>query len=295
MNLSQFQFIYEVAKFGNITAAAQNLYVSQSAISQAITSLEEELGFQIFQRSRAGVVLTKEGRKIVEISKDILDKIQEIKNISKVQDTPLTEDLKVSLTPGFINLTHDTLNFFKRDYPNMNIEISEKDTVYIIEDIRNKNIDLGLITLPKTEGKLENDLAFKAMFSSPMVVCVNKNSPLASKTIISPIELFDQKIVLYTSRVILDFVDRLVEKYNGLNILLRSNKLDLVKKTVIEENCITVVSAAYADNDPTMKNGDIVQIGLTGFTQDYITYGWIYSKKHELSSTAKEFLRYISS
>ncbi len=61
-NLSQYKIFYEVAKAGNISKAAKELYISQPAISKAISKLEDSIGIPLFTRSSRGVQLTAEGQ-----------------------------------------------------------------------------------------------------------------------------------------------------------------------------------------------------------------------------------------
>ena len=65
-NLSQYKIFYEVAKAGNISKAAKELYISQPAISKAISKLEDSLGLSLFTRSSRGVQLTSEGEILFE-------------------------------------------------------------------------------------------------------------------------------------------------------------------------------------------------------------------------------------
>ena len=60
-HLSQYKIFYEVARCGNISRAAKELYISQPAISKAISKLEESLGTRLFNRNSRGVQLTREG------------------------------------------------------------------------------------------------------------------------------------------------------------------------------------------------------------------------------------------
>jgi len=69
------RILIEVASVGNISVASQNLFVSQACISQAITSLEEELGAKVFKRSRVGAILTESGKQIVKNAEEILEKV----------------------------------------------------------------------------------------------------------------------------------------------------------------------------------------------------------------------------
>ena len=78
---------YEVAKAGNISKAAKELYISQPAISKAISKLEDSLGLSLFTRSSRGVQLTSEGEILFEHAKEAFDTLsrgeQELKRIQE--------------------------------------------------------------------------------------------------------------------------------------------------------------------------------------------------------------------
>ena len=69
VKLELYRVFQEVARMGNISAAAQNLYISQSAVSQSIKQLEEQLQVRLFSRSTRGVVLTSEGKMLLDDAK----------------------------------------------------------------------------------------------------------------------------------------------------------------------------------------------------------------------------------
>ena len=72
-NLSQYKIFYEVAKAGNISKAAKELYISQPAISKAINKLEDSLGLSCLHRSSRGVQLTSEGEILFEHTREAFD------------------------------------------------------------------------------------------------------------------------------------------------------------------------------------------------------------------------------
>ena len=86
-NLSQYKIFYEVAKAGNISKAAKELYISQPAISKAISKLEDSLGLSLFTRSSRGVQLTSEGEILFEHTREAFDALdrgeQELKRIQE--------------------------------------------------------------------------------------------------------------------------------------------------------------------------------------------------------------------
>ncbi len=66
VKLELYRVFQEVARMGNISAAAQNLYISQSAVSQSIKQLEEQLQVRLFSRGTRGVALTSEGKLLLD-------------------------------------------------------------------------------------------------------------------------------------------------------------------------------------------------------------------------------------
>lgn len=66
MTIQQMQYVLEVYRAGSVSQAAKNLFVGQSSVSLSITNLEKELGYPIFTRSKNGVTLTQQGKRVVE-------------------------------------------------------------------------------------------------------------------------------------------------------------------------------------------------------------------------------------
>src|SRR6476620_8705095 len=115
MNIEQLQYIIEVSEQGTIAKAAENLHISHSAISQAIASLESELGLTIFKRSRSGSVITKEGKAVVKLSLEIMNKLMELKKLG-LDTTELKGNLKIAAsTIYFSTFLPEFLYSFRKD------------------------------------------------------------------------------------------------------------------------------------------------------------------------------------
>ena len=71
MQLNQFKFLIAVDKYGSISKAAQELYISQSTISLSLINLEEELGYVLLNRSKRGVTFTPEGKEVLKRAYEI--------------------------------------------------------------------------------------------------------------------------------------------------------------------------------------------------------------------------------
>ena len=128
-NLSQYKIFYEVAKAGNISKAAKELYISQPAISKAISKLEDSLGLSLFTRSSRGVQLTSEGEILFEHTREAFDALdrgeQELKRIQEFDIGHLRIGVSNTLCK-YILLPY--LKTFIDQYPHMKVTIESQAT-----------------------------------------------------------------------------------------------------------------------------------------------------------------------
>lgn len=152
-NLNNYVIFHTVAKAGNISKAANQLYISQPAISKAISKLEEELGTALFNRSSRGVTLTEEGQVLYEYVERAFDSLnmgeENLKNYKELGIGHIRIGVSTSLCK---HILLDYLKDFIRENPNIKFSIDCHSTVNTIKLLRNEDIDIGLICnteLPK--------------------------------------------------------------------------------------------------------------------------------------------------
>ncbi|HEX3075999.1 MAG TPA: LysR family transcriptional regulator [Lachnospiraceae bacterium] len=148
-NLSLYKIFNCVADAGNISRAAKELYISQPAISKAISKLEQSLEVTLFTRNSRGVHLTEEGKLLYKHTKSAFETlIQGEENLRKINElgighvrigvsTTLCKYLLIPYLKDFI-LTH----------PHIKITIECQSTYHTIDLLENRKIDIGLIGMP---------------------------------------------------------------------------------------------------------------------------------------------------
>lgn len=148
-NLSQYKIFFEVAKAGNISRAAKELYISQPAISKAISKLEDSLGLSLFTRSSRGVQLTSEGGVLFEHTREAFDALErgelELKRIQEFDIGHLRIGVSNTLCK-YILLPY--LKTFIDQYPHMNVTIESQSTTLTLTRLEQRKIDLGLAAEP---------------------------------------------------------------------------------------------------------------------------------------------------
>lgn len=148
--LDLYHIFYTVAKQGNISRAANELYISQPAISKAIKRLEDSLSVPLFYRNSRGVTLTDEGALLyeqVQIAFEAIDKGEEVvKRIKQLGIGSLRIGVSTTLCK-YLLLSY--LKEFVEKFPHMKITIQCQSTFDTVKLLEEGKIDIGLIGKPK--------------------------------------------------------------------------------------------------------------------------------------------------
>ena len=149
-HLSQYRIFYEVARCGNISRAAKELYISQPAISKAIGKLEESLGTRLFLRNSRGVQLTPEGNVLYQHVAAAFDSLSRgEKELKRIHDFHIGQ-LKIGVSNTlckYVLLPY--LKSFVEKYPHVNITIESQSTAHTLEMLEARKIDIGLVAEPR--------------------------------------------------------------------------------------------------------------------------------------------------
>ncbi len=150
INFELYKVFYEVANCKSISKGAEKLMISQPAVTQSIQTLENELGGKIFIRTPKGVILTNEGKELYNYIKDGMTYF--------INGTNKFMSLK-SLDYGILNIGSTTtisenylmpyLKKFHDLYPNITINITNDLTDNLLKDLRNGNLDIVVMAIPK--------------------------------------------------------------------------------------------------------------------------------------------------
>lgn len=296
MNIEQFLYIVEVAKYNSLSIAAQNLHVTQSTISQSITNLENELGLKILKRSRGhGAVPTDEGRIILKLAYEVQKKLDEIKETANFLTSTEFGELKISSLPGLMTFLVKAIAAFRHDYPHVNLEVAEKSGSTVIEDVRQHKTDFGLITYSTDLNVNMEGIAFEALIEGKQKVYVSKHSPLSFLGTITPHDILDQTLVTYNGEFMQYFVQDFFNKYKPLKILFTSNNMDGVLQAVRENLAISFAPDFVMKNYPSVINGDIIPVDMVNHSTVNISLGLVRSENKHLSNFANKYIHYLKS
>jgi len=297
MHFEQLEYVIEVAQKGSITRAAEALHVSHSAISQAISQLETEIGVTIFYRSRSGSVLTDEGREAVKLAYEILFKRKELIELGQ-KSNMLKGDLKISASSIFFtSLLPRILYSFKLKYPYVQITINEDEVENIIESVRDNKVDIGLIAGPDhLVEEISHILSYRLLHRSRFMVCAGKNMDIAYSRKVTPGELARYPLVIRNDKNTRNLVKTLAAKSGTgkMNVLFYSNNNDVIRNVIANNLALGIYTDFWLDHDPLVKSGAIVPVPLEAEGVPTSNLMYIQAKNKPIYRVEKAFLDYLT-
>jgi len=193
MEFKHILYFETVRKHKSFSKAADELYVTQQAVSKKIRELEEELDAPLFFRQHNGVELTKEGDFFQEKTASILQTQNDILTYFSAISKQRKQELRVGLSHGLcIFFDKPFFEKFKQLQPDISLHILELWNPQTEEDVLNGSIDIGFTLAPVKYPQLHTE----HLFSEPLCCIVNKNHPLASKESLTMEEILDSEIVM---------------------------------------------------------------------------------------------------
>ena len=149
MSISKFETLAKVCELGSLTKAAEALGCTQSAVSHTINSLEEQFGFAILTRSRAGVKLTDDGQRIMPSVRGILNYYEQLnQTVSAIRGLDFGTVRIGAFTSVAVHWLPGVIKEFQRDYPNVDIKLLNGDYHDVEKWLTEGSVDLGFVNLP---------------------------------------------------------------------------------------------------------------------------------------------------
>ena len=248
MEIRQLEYFLMVREAGSFTRAAERLYVSQPAVTNAIRGLEEELGIQLFDRSQKVAALTAEGRifashveKIMHGISSTVEEIHALKNLS-------AGVLNLGLTPlGGIDRCAKLLSAYRKACPDIQITLLEDDAARLQQALLEDKLDLAILTAEQEAGSL----TYRALPAEELVVCCSRHHAFRRRNIISLADLVEERLILLDASCL--FRQHLVKLFEQVSclpqIVFESRHVQTIKSLVAAECGITILPESLCEED----------------------------------------------
>ena len=261
-NLSTYRIFFEVAKQGNISKAAESLYISQPAISKTIVRLEDNLNVKLFKRNSRGVSLTEEGEVLFRHVQEAIHHIEEAENaLQKMKDYHIGHlDIGASTTLcRYILLPY--LKKFMEEFPNIQINLKNQDSAKNLQVLDAQDIDLALVAIPKhlspnqkviLEQEVEDIFVASPKYIENLKALHGSDFSLFQN---ATVMLMDDKNV---SRHYIDMYIR--ENQLDFKQVIALNTMDLLIDFAKIDMGISCVIRSFVEKD--LENGSLMQIDI---------------------------------
>lgn len=267
MHLKQLQYTVEVAKCKSFSKAAKKLYVSQPSLSTSISSFEEELGMTIFYRTTSGVILTKDGEKILPKIEEILNHLEQLSSLSEQTLSKYTTTL--AAIPASCNgLVINLLGILARDNPEITLNILEIRPQKVLSSITNGLADLviGSYTAESYKQTMmdiqKNNLVLEPLFDDYLYVFLPRNHRLANRPSISLKELFQERQATFNDFLLLESTDCSPEEEKNLSEYYSFSDRSSIKQAVANGIAYAILPHQMVLDDIYVNSGLIKAIPI---------------------------------
>ncbi len=177
MRIEQLEYISTVARLTSFRSAAEELHVSQPALSETVRKLESELGVSLLDRGRAGVSISEEGREVLPHIHDVIESVDRLRRACGDQQRS-SRVVRLGTTAAATGpLLTPTIRRFAERHPATETEIVTAPPRGIHQDLRDGKLDLGLVSYLVGDD-MPPDLESTEVLRGRPVVCLHPDSPL---------------------------------------------------------------------------------------------------------------------
>ena len=260
VNLDLYRVFYTVAKSGSLTKAAEELYISQPAVSRSIKQLETQLGVTLFTRTHRGMTLSAQGGKVIfaEVER-ALGLLEEAENRITERNKSATGTIRIGASDTiFEYFLADKIVEFHERFPAVKIELMADFTPDTIEKLKLDKCDVAFVNLPITadsELKLHgNCMRLNDIFITSEKFSELTNEPISLSTLKKyPLILMDENTVARKS------LDNFLSSV-GVSVTpsIEVGSWDLMKRLVLRGMGIGVIPREYATR--RLTEGELFEV-----------------------------------
>ena len=190
MDLLQLHYFLELSRTEHVTQTAENLHISQPALSSTIRKLEKELGISLFERTGRNIRLTEYGKVYQDYVREALFSLEQgQKALQRIQDSTYNTIRLGVLSPY---VWSDMFAAFKKAYPQVTINRYSMEGDEYIEALQRGEIDMYIGGINGTRSKR---LSYETLYTDNMVLLVNRSNPLSSSIQADLRDCGDQKFI----------------------------------------------------------------------------------------------------
>ena len=285
MKLTQLEYFCVAARYHNITKASKELFVTQPSVSNAIKSLEDEFGVNLFYRNNNKLTLTPEGEKFYKSAEELLahadavtSEFHELRN----QVTPV----RIGIPPmlGTIYLPDMYLSL-REEFPEVDFRLYEYGSVKACELVLEEKLDLAIVN---AEQSAIDKCNLHVIDTEDLLFCVSKEHPLAEQSTIFLTMLSNEPLILFNTDSVQVMTLTRQFKAAGVNphVILNTSQVTTLINMVKSERIGSFLYRSMLEDHPDL-------VGIPTFPSIEQRIGVIWRKGRYQNAVTEKVINYL--
>jgi DNA-binding transcriptional LysR family regulator len=252
----QLEYVAAVARLGSFRRAAEELHISQPALSETVRNLERELGVDIFERDRSGATLSADGRELLAHVSGVIDAVDGLRHAADAQHHASRMVRVATVNAGTVPVLTPAIKQFRVGNLSTQVEVVGAQEEEIHRGLRAGSFDLGLVTtLVGDEVRPEFDS--QTLLVGRPVACLRPDDPLARQDSISVDDLLGAPLIVMRAGYLMHrYLHRLLGDHTP-QVSYSTDGAEMGKLMVAEGLGVTLLPEFSVLGDPLQRGGFI--------------------------------------
>ena len=290
VNLELYRVFYTVAKCGSLTRAAEELFISQPAVSQAIKQLEGQLDTPLFNRTHRGMELSEQGGKqIFDIVERALGQLETAENKLKEINQTATGTIRISASDTiFSYVLIDKIAEYHAKFPSVKLNLVNCITTETLDLLKNNKCDIAFLNLPIEDRDINLTSVVMPLHD---IFVANENYAELSKEVQPLNSMHDYPLLM---------LDKQSTTSEFLHSLFQQHQLELVPEAELSSNDLLIdlarigLGVAFVPDYCVPEDSDELFIVETRESLPQRELAVVYNDKLPVSPAVTEFLTYFN-
>ena len=291
MNLDTLSLYCDVIRSGSFSLGAAAHRISQSAASQAVRQIEEEVGTQLIDRTKRPFMVTTEGKKFFEACLTLIENFEKAKAEITSERALVSGVVRVAViySVGLHDMGFYSQQFTTR-YPQARIRLAYLHPHEVVEVVINDEADLGILSFPAPH----RSLTIIPWHSEPMVFVCHRSHPLAKKKSISARDLDGEKFAAFDrSLSIRKAIDKALRSRGvNINVAMEFDNIETIKHAITIQSGVTILPEPSVMRE--VESGTLAAIPLD-MPELVRPIGIIHRRQKLLAPTTDKLLEFLQS
>jgi DNA-binding transcriptional LysR family regulator len=285
--IRQLQYFVAAAERGSVSGAAQNLSISQSAVTEAIRELETDLGVALFERHPRGLTITQKGHQFLRHATKILADVSDARRaLYGESDAGGRLQLGVtSLVAGYV--LSDLLARYRRAHPTVEVTAIEDNGDYLEHLLIGGELDVAVMVISNLRDRMA--LQAEILEVSPYRLWLPLGHPLASAEIIAPADIIGQPLIMLTIDEIEENTGKLLTALGARpHVAFRTRSVEAVRSLVATGAGVALLpDLVYR---PWSLEGDRIESRDISGALPVVQVGMVWRRGSGLTQSARDFI-----